>query len=53
MGARTQRFYPTARAANPTEPNETGTTGYRPKVQSLGFDAILEKRNLGAWRRSC
>jgi hypothetical protein len=24
-----------------------------PKAQSLGFDAILKKRNLGAWRRSC
>lgn len=24
-----------------------------PKAQSSGFDAILKKRNLGAWRRSC
>ena len=24
-----------------------------PKARNLGFDAILKKRNLGAWRRSC
>jgi hypothetical protein len=24
-----------------------------PKAESLRFDAILKKRNLGAWRRSC
>ena len=24
-----------------------------PKAEALGFDAILKKRNLGAWRRSC
>ncbi len=24
-----------------------------PKAEALGFDVILKKRNLGAWRRSC
>jgi Glycoside-hydrolase family GH114 len=26
---------------------------FYPKAESLRFDAILKKRNLGAWRRSC
>ena len=24
-----------------------------PRAETLQFDAILKKRNLGAWRRSC
>jgi hypothetical protein len=37
------------------EYTDTGARRSRfcPKAEALGFDAILKKRNLGAWRRSC
>lgn len=43
---------------SPGEDDEYTDTGAKlsrfcPKAASLGFDAILKKRNLGAWRRSC
>jgi hypothetical protein len=37
------------------EYTDTGARPSRfcPKAETLQFDAILKKRNLGAWRRSC
>lgn len=37
------------------EYTDTGakTSEFCPKAKALGFDAILKKRNLGAWRQGC
>ena len=37
------------------EYTDTGsrTSKFCPRARELGFDAILKKRNLGAWRRGC
>jgi hypothetical protein len=47
-------FVDANKAVLAAEYTDTGArlSRFCPKAQSLGFDAILKKRNLGAWRRS-
>jgi hypothetical protein len=48
-------FVEKEKAVLSAEYTDTGArlSRFCPKAESLGFDAILKKRNLGAWRRSC
>ena len=43
------------KAALAAEYTDTGArlSRFCPKAKSLRFDAILKKRNLGAWRKGC
>lgn len=53
--SRMSPFIDQNKAVLAAEYTDTGATRARfcPKARTLNFDAMLKKRNLGAWRRSC
>ena len=53
--ARMKPFTSQGKAVLAAEYTDTGarTSEFCPKAKRLKFDAILKKRNLGAWRRGC
>ncbi len=53
--SRMSPFVDQGKAVLAAEYTDTGArlATFCPKARNLGFDAILKKRNLGAWRRSC
>ena len=52
---RMKPFVEANKAVLATEYTDTGArlSRFCPKAKNLRFDAILKKRNLGEWRRSC